>query len=265
MDSTSEFAVWIQCSLTRLTIFCSLDRPAHAWRDPTVMEVIMETYAGANSSLPDSTEDASATTQFSSAFLFHKVGTEVEAQSLPWLFNGNSLDRVAVDGMNLAADVDYSVDDSNITFPAYTLSKWFSEDGTPGSKANLTLYFSSGADVIVSAIQWSPPELSSNSSAATGSSDLSIPITWNNGLLKPAALRGIRSDNVILFDDWTQYLGPLQQGRMTYSNQFTWDDGHIILTAATVQAVRTAGVDTTFTIETYPRVPGNYVNYTLTV
>ena len=83
--------------------------------------------------------------------------------------------------------------------------------------------------------------------------------------LGPAAVRALESDGTILFDDWTQYLGPLQQGRMTYSGQWDWDANSVILKAAVLDAVRSAGKDTTFTIDFYPREPSNSVNFTLTV
>lgn len=247
-----------------------LDRAEHAWRDPTVMEVIMEASAGVNNSLPDSTEDASAASQWTSAYVFHQVGDAVTDQSLPFLTNGNTLISVSANGTNLTSGTDYSTTatttGANVTFSSAMLSEWFTTNGTTGSKVNLTLHFSAGADIIVNAVQWDVPTLTTTSSAAAdaGSSDLSIPISWN-GVNQPAAVRAIRSDNVILVDDWTQYLGPLQQGRMTYSSNFNWAGNSLILTAATVADVVAAGVDTTFSIETFPRVPGNYVNYTLTV
>jgi len=51
----------------------------------------------------------------------------------------------------------------------------------------------------------------------------------------------------------------------TYSNQWTWDDSSVVLTAATVQAVQSAGQSVAFVFEFFPRTPGNSANYTLTV
>lgn len=83
--------------------------------------------------------------------------------------------------------------------------------------------------------------------------------------LGPAAVRALKSDGTILIDDWTQYLGPLQQGRLTYSGQWDWDTNSVILKAPVLDAVRSAGKDTTFTIDFYPREPSNSANFTLTV
>ena len=66
-------------------------------------------------------------------------------------------------------------------------------------------------------------------------------------------------------DDWTQYLPELQRGRMTYSGQWDWTAEGVVIKAGVLDAVRAAGLDTTFMVEFYPREPGNAVNYTVTV
>jgi endoglucanase len=51
----------------------------------------------------------------------------------------------------------------------------------------------------------------------------------------------------------------------TYNSQWNFDTNNLIITAAAVNAVQALGEDVIFTFEFYPRVPGNAVNYTLTV
>ena len=65
--------------------------------------------------------------------------------------------------------------------------------------------------------------------------------------------------NVVSPSDTANYLLFLQELRKDPIG------AQLILTAAVVDAVRETGKDTTFTIEFYPRVAGNAVNYTLTV
>jgi endoglucanase len=152
-----------------------------------------------------------------------------------------------------------------VTFKAAFLSTLISPSTAPGSVANITVSFSQGANLLVNVLQWNTPTLGSTSSKLPATStDLLIPITWA-GISRPAAVRAKKFDDTYVFDDWTRYLGPLQQGRMTYGNHWDWDGSHVILKAAVVDAVRAAGLDTVFTIEFYPRVPGNALNYTLTV
>jgi endoglucanase len=192
-----------------------LDRATGIWRDPVGIEMIVETTASTAHSLPDSTTDSSATSQWSSAYIFHQVGTPLTSQSLPFIFNGNTLSSITDSkGTVLASGSDYTVSEPNITFSESYLSKHLSPSTDPGILENLTLDFSAGASPITKIVQWSTPTLSSTSAAASSvnGSDLAIPIAWA-GIPKPAAVKAIMADGTIAFSEWTKYLGPLQQGR----------------------------------------------------
>ncbi|GLI79799.1 hypothetical protein PoHVEF18_008140 [Penicillium ochrochloron] len=247
-----------------------LDRNADTWRDPNSISIITKSTASTANSLPDSTEDSSATSQWSSAYIFHQYGTSVVAQSLPFIFNGNTLTSISDStGSTLTSGTDYSVSGANITFSASYLSKKLSSTTSPGVIANLTLTFSGGqSSPVVQLIQWKPPTLSSTSAVASSvsGSDLGIPITWG-GLPTVAAVKALTTTGVYLVDTWTVYLGPLQQARATYSSQYNWDSSHVIITSSAISSVISAGVSTVFTFEFYPRVAGgvNAVNFTLTV
>ncbi|TIC93914.1 Endoglucanase B [Colletotrichum higginsianum] len=239
------------------------DRDARVWRDPTSIGIINNAVRGVRNSLPDSTVDAAATTQDSSAYVFNRAGSAPADQTLPWLFNGNTLTKITTDtGAALAAGGDYTVSASAITLKAAFLARYLTPTAAPGGKANLTLTFSAGATSQIQIVQWDVPTLASTGSKAVAGADLNIPITYK-GVRMPAAVKAVSSDGVYLFDDWTQWLGPLQQGRITFSGQWNYDGAKVILTAATVQAVIASGKPTTFTFEFYPRVPGNNVTYTL--
>ncbi|OKP12249.1 Endoglucanase B [Penicillium subrubescens] len=247
-----------------------LDRNAGTWRDPNSISMITKSTASTANSLPDSTEDSSATSQWSSAYIFHQYGTSVVAQSLPFIFNGNTLTSISDStGSTLTSGTDYSVSGANITFSASYLSKKLSATTAPGVIANLTLTFSGGrSSPVVQIVQWKPPTLSSTTAIASSvsGSDLSIPITWG-GLPTVAAVKALTTSGVYLVDTWTVYLGPLQQARATYSSQYNWDSSHVIITSSAISSVISAGVSTVFTFEFYPRVAGgvNAVNFTLTV
>ncbi|PVI06624.1 glycoside hydrolase family 5 protein [Periconia macrospinosa] len=242
------------------------DRAAGKWRDETVLKILQSAVKGDVNALPDSTTDTAATSQFSSAFVWNKVGESVKAVSVPYLFNGLTLSSITDTKTSkaLVKGTDYSVEGSNVTFSSSFLSTVYTSNAT-GTLATLSLKFSGGAPLVVQIAQWAPPKLGATSSALPATSaDLLIPITWA-GQNRPAAVRAIKSDGGILIEDWTQYLGPLQQGRMTYENQWNWDQGNVILKAAVLDAVRAAGKTTAFTFEFYPRVEGNVANYTITV
>jgi endoglucanase len=193
-----------------------LDRTTGQWRDPTTLDIVIGTTAETANSLPDSTEDASATEQFSSAYIYHQVGTNVTSQSLPYLFNGNSLVSITEsDGTVLVSGSDYLVSGDNIVFSATYLGTKYTASSTSGIIDTLTLEFNGGAtSPTIQIVQWDTPVLSSTSASASAVSgaDLSIPITWN-GVPKLASVKAVTSSGIYLFDDWTQWLGPLQQAR----------------------------------------------------
>ncbi|KAI0870155.1 putative cellulase [Hypoxylon argillaceum] len=241
------------------------DRSTKKWKDPQSLQILLNAAAGVANSLADYTTDALVDEQSSSAYVFHKVGDAVTDQKISISLNGNTLKSIATeDGTPLILSTDYTASGGDITFPSSFLSTYFSSSAATGSKVNLTLTFSAGATAAVNVVQWDVPKLGSTSSKAISGADLRIPVTWA-GVSQPAAVKMTRDDGVYLFDDWTQYLGPLQASYGTYSGQWNWDGNSIILTAATVNAVIAAGVATTFTFDFFPRVPGNSVNYTLTV
>ncbi|KAI8944561.1 glycoside hydrolase family 5 protein [Xylaria longipes] len=241
------------------------DRNTKKWKDPQSLEILLNAAGGVSNSLADYTTDASAAEQSSSAYVFHKVGDDVTDQTVSISLNGNTLKSIATEeGAALDPSTDYTASGGNITFQSSFLSTYFSSSGTPGSKVNLTINFSAGATAAVNLVQWKLPKLGLTSSKAVSGADLRVPVTWA-GVNQPAAVKMLREDGVYLYDDWTQYLGPLQAAYGTYSGQWNWDGGDLILTASTVDAVIAAGVATTFTFDFFPRVPGNSLNYTLTV
>ncbi|PKY08639.1 endoglucanase B [Aspergillus campestris IBT 28561] len=246
-----------------------LDRKSGVWRDPVSISILNNPDTGVSNSLPDSTQDAATTTQQSSAYIFHQSGAKVTSQSLPFILNGNALQTIKLsNGTALKPNTDYTLTDSKLTFPASFLSRFFSATTAPGVRATLSLSFSAGAPSRIQLVQWDKPVLKKESAAASAvaGSDLPIPVTWK-GLAKPAAVKALTKDGTYLVDDWTEYLGPLQQARATYSNHWNWDATNVILTADAIDAVVAAKQDTVFTFEFFPRVEGgaNSVNFTLTV
>jgi endoglucanase len=204
-----------------------LDRTTGVWRDPTSIQILTNTTGTARNSLPDSTTDAAATSQSSSAYIFHRVGTPVASQTLPFLFNGNTLVSIRnANGTTLRKGADYTVSDANIVFSASYLSRVYSARTAPGVLETLTLKFSAGASPTIQIVQWDTPTLAKTSAAASSASgsDLSIPVTWK-GLAKPAAVKALTAGGTYLVDDWTQYLGPLQQARTVSIVLFSAKEG----------------------------------------
>ena len=190
-----------------------LDRETGVFRDQTVIDILHNAVAGVANSLPDSTVDAAATTQFSSAYIFNQVGDATEDKELPYLFNGNELTAVTdSDGTELVQGTDYTVGEAAVTFSADLIGSYISADSAPGVYETFTLTFSAAASTTIQLVQWDTPVLASTSGSATAGSDLSIPVEWK-GLDTVAAVKMVTNNGTYLVDDWTQYLGPLQQAR----------------------------------------------------
>ncbi|KAK3942468.1 glycoside hydrolase [Diplogelasinospora grovesii] len=247
----------------------NLDRATGIWRDATAVNITMKATKGEQNSLADSTTDPAATSQNSSAYVFHKTGDGVTEQTLPFILNGNTFKTLMMGSTMLKEGSDYAVSGSNLVFKQSLLSTIFSASSGAGSKENVTVTFSQGAPSQVELVQWDTPTFGSYSGAAKdvpAGADLWIPVVWK-GLHKVAAVKIQKSDGAYLVDDWTQYLPTLQQGRGTYGSQWSFDQDRVTITRAAVDAVIASGTNTTFTFEFYPRAAanGNYVNYTLTV
>ncbi|MCJ1446905.1 MAG: hypothetical protein MMC23_007413 [Stictis urceolatum] len=237
------------------------DRTLHTWRDPTVLSILTNASAGTANTLADSTEDGSATSQNSSAYMFHKVGAEVTDQTATYVLNRNTFKSISSSG-SLLSSADYTFADSTLTLKASYLSSLLTS-AAPGIVANLTLTFSAGADLELQIVQWDQPTLPTTSFTAS-SSDMTVPIEYK-GLKEVAAVRAYKADGTYLADDWTEYLGPLQRAGWTYGN-WNFDDQGLVVAGSGGSAILSAGMDVTLVVDFYPRILGeNTVNVTVTV
>ncbi|KAI4593289.1 hypothetical protein KJ359_009820 [Pestalotiopsis sp. 9143b] len=197
-----------------------LDRSTHTWHDPTSLSIHFNALKSITNSLPDATVDSSQATQFTSAYIFNKLKAVVQDYSLPFVLNGNSVSSVADSSSTLAKNTHYYLEGNNVTFSASYLANYFSSSST-GILGTITITFSAGAAIPVQIVQWDTPVATSSSAQAVAGSDTTVAITWN-GVGRPAAVGAYKSDGSFLVDDWTIYLGPLEQGRTTFGAQWTY-------------------------------------------
>ncbi|ETS77105.1 hypothetical protein PFICI_10979 [Pestalotiopsis fici W106-1] len=242
-----------------------LDRAAHAWHDPTSLSVHANALMSISNSLPDATTDSSLTTQFTSAYIFHRLGSTVQDYDLLFKLNGNSVSSITDGSTTLSAGTQYYLEGDNITISASYLSDYFASSAT-GVLGTLIITFSAGTAIPVQILQWDVPVATTTSAKAIAGNDTAVSITWK-GLGKPATVSAYKSDGSFLVDDWTIYLGPLEQGRTTFGGQwnFAWNQAGVTITGTAASAVVAANQSTTFVVEAYPRVAGNSANFTLTV
>ena len=195
------------------------------WPDPTALDILLNAAGdGPPTQLPDSTENPNAAEQWSSAFLFHRVGQPVTDISQPWVWSPpgepqilESIVSTTPQGSTtLWHTPDLTKEGDNMTFHTGYLNTIFQQNDTAGVKAELLWHFSGGADIIQQAVQWDTPQPAMTDftvNVTNAKNDLYIPVQYK-GLAKLATVKAVMYNSTYLFDDWTQWLGPLQQARL---------------------------------------------------
>lgn len=153
-----------------------------------------------------------------------------------------------------------------MTFTAAYLSTLYTSSSSAGVKATLTLTFSAGTPLTLQIVQYDTPTIPTTSyklSSTGTTSDLSVPITYK-GLSKIAAVKAVKADGTYLADDWTVYLGPLQQARWTFGG-WGYDSNGLVISTSGLSTLQAAGQTVTLLVEFFPRSVGaNAVNVTIT-
>jgi endoglucanase len=237
------------------------NRTARRFYDPAGTDIVLRATRGEVNTLADSTTDQGATTQQTSAYIFHKAGTPIEAQTATYQMNGNTLVSVKNSAGVTLTSSQYTMSGGTLTLSAAYLTTLFG-DNTTGTKDTLTLDFNRGASLTLQIVQYDTPTVAQNTYPYQ-EWDLRIPIQWA-GVNKVAAVRALKADGVPLADDWTVWLGPLQQGRWTFGS-WGWDKENFIVWASGLNAIRNSGQNVTLTVEFFPRSVGqNSLNITIT-
>ncbi|EHK96385.1 putative endoglucanase B [Glarea lozoyensis 74030] len=155
-----------------------LDRTTGKWRDEVGIDILLAAAAGKVNSLADSTEDGSATSQFSSAYYFHKLNTPIADAQIQYILNGNTLLSIT-DNSTPLTPADFSITPSGLlTLSASYLSPLATAQ--PGLHKTLTLTFSAGAPLTLSLYVYTTPTLPVTTYNLTSlpPGDLHIPISY---------------------------------------------------------------------------------------
>lgn len=238
------------------------NRVANVWYDNIEIDILLDAAAGENNTLPNSTTDTSATSQNSSAYIFHKVGDPVIDQTASYFLNGNTLLAITNSAGTTLTSSQFSINAGVVTLTAAYLGTLYTSTSAPGIQDTLTLTFSSGAPLTLQIVQYDTPVFSNTTFTLNTAVDLVIPVTYK-GLPEVAAVAAHLADGTYLADSWTVYLGPLQQARWTYGN-WGFDSSSFIVYASALTAIQAAAQNVTLTVEFFPRSIGsNSVNITI--
>ncbi|KDQ14644.1 glycoside hydrolase family 5 protein [Botryobasidium botryosum FD-172 SS1] len=218
------------------------NRATHQWTDVTTKNIIVAASAGQSNTIP---ENGYGT-------IWIKSGATLAAQALPLQYNGNTLKGVYSGTTALKSGTDYTVT-TNPTGISLTTTYLKTIVGKNlGALGTLTIKSSSGADLEIDIRQYSVPTIDKKAYTVTAASDLSIPVKFNGAKL--ATVKAIKADGTILKDDWTQWLGPLQAGRVNWSDDFDFSGDNLVAKASLLNAIKSSGSQpVTLTWEFWPR------------
>lgn len=232
-----------------------LDRASETWRDPVIISVLDNAITGTKSTLPDSTTDVNATSQNTSAYVFHKAGERVIAQSVKYLVKGNSLRSITSSAGHKLGPSDYFFSlAGELTLSPSFLRPYFGS-ASPGLKEKLTLTFSSGTFLHLDLVVYSAPKLSQYTysiQALNVTVNLDIPIVYA-GLPMPATFKMVYADGTPIVDQFTANYPLLQQGRTNWGGGWNFNDTTVTVGAGVLSAIKNSGKNASVTVEFWPR------------
>ncbi|KAG8708219.1 hypothetical protein FRC11_006665 [Ceratobasidium sp. 423] len=185
-------------------------------------------------------------------------------------YNGNKLQGIYnPGGAQLTSGKDYTVVSSPL--PGFTLtSSYIGSLGTTsklGELGRVTVKLSSGADLEIDIRRYTRPTTPSGTLNISGSSgDYFFNHTPNGAKL--ATVKALGPNGEYLKDDWTQWLGPLQAGRINWNGDFSLSDDQtqLIIRASLLSTIKSFGKPVTLTWEYWPRTDdSNTVTTVVTV
>jgi len=236
------------------------DRLNHVWRDPVKLAILQSAVKGVNNSIVTYGQEPA---------LYFAPEQAVGERSVNVDWNGNKLKDVRFDsetGRTLKKGRDYTPTATGVTFSAAYLSSLIQTYPATqlGPLAKLWVIPSKGAAFPISLIRNTLPTLSATYFTVTDTSNsFVIPVTnWGGSTL--AMVQAIRRDGAILKDDWTQWLGPLEQGRLNWGD-FEPETAGVALSTSLLSTISSSGQEVDLTLEFWPRVPGNNVTVTVRV
>ncbi|EPS41012.1 hypothetical protein H072_5096 [Dactylellina haptotyla CBS 200.50] len=258
----------------------NLNRITNTWFEPASQSILMNAVAGNTNVLADSTLDGGATTQFSSAYIFHKVGDAVTDKTATYInTNGAPISVKTSTGVDLLASgqVGYSAGSTPSTGVLTVKQSYFAtligSNTAPGVLETLNIAWGAGEELTLKIVLYKAPTVSNPTIPMQTSGDLHIPVQYA-GLPFPAAVYGEYDDaaRTYVSDDWTVWLGPLQKGRWVSGN-WGYDSSSLILSESGLSNIRAkAPAGSTKAIlawEFFPRdgfaVGSNALNITITL
>ncbi|KAJ1307370.1 hypothetical protein OPQ81_001475 [Rhizoctonia solani] len=235
------------------------DRVTGKWHDVTTRNIVMAVAAGKINSYPYS----------GNGTVWLKSGITT-IQPIYMQYNGNKLKGIYnPNGTQLTSGKDYTVLSSPL--PGFVLtSSYINSLGATsklGELGRVIVKLSAGADLEIDIRRYTRPTVSSSAINVSGTSgDYWFNHTPNGAKL--ATVKALGPNGEYLKDDWTQWLGPLQAGRINWNGDYSISDDQtqLIIRASLLTTIKNFGKPVTLTWEYWPRTDqSNTVTTVVTV
>ncbi|KAI5811676.1 glycoside hydrolase superfamily [Peziza echinospora] len=243
------------------------DRAARKWRDPTRLQIIQAAAAGINNTLPKYGQEP---------VVYFKTGEEVPSsvsggRTININYNGNTITGLYVlSGTSkrwLNSGRDYSLVQEGVKFKdSYLKYELTQKPSQLGVLQTVYVVPSKGASWDITIQRYSKPTLKIPQPANVTVPHFTInsttpylfPINWGGTTL--ATVKAIYPDTGLpIKDEWTQYLGPLEAGRLNWSGDFEANTDGVLLTSSLLEVLKASGRVAELTLEFWPREVGNNI------
>ncbi|CAE6456306.1 unnamed protein product [Rhizoctonia solani] len=222
------------------------DRVTGKWRDITTRNIVMAIAAGKINSYPYS----------GNGTVWLKSGVST-IQPIYMQYNGNQLKGIYTpSGTQLSSGKDYTV--VNSPLPGFVLTPSYINSLGATSKlgelGRVIVKLSAGADLEIDIRRYTRPTVPSGTINVSGTSGDYLFNHTPNGA-KLATVKALGPNGEYLKDDWTQWLGPLQAGRINWNGDYSLSDDQtqLIIRASLLSAIKSFGKPVTLTWEFWPR------------
>ncbi|KAH7341933.1 putative cellulase [Rhizoctonia solani] len=222
------------------------DRVTGKWHDITTKNIVMAAVAGKINSYPYS----------GNATVWLKSGVTTIPPTY-MQYNGNKLKGIYTpSGTQLTSGKDYTVVNSPLPGFALTSSYINSLGATSklGELGRVIVKLSAGADLEIDIRRYARPTVPSGTINVSGTSgDYWFNHTPNGAKL--ATVKALGPNGEYLKDDWTQWLGPLQAGRINWNGDYSLSDDQtqLIIRSSLLSTIKSFGKPVTLTWEYWPR------------
>ncbi|KAF8754232.1 glycosyl hydrolase 5 (cellulase A) family [Rhizoctonia solani] len=221
------------------------DRPTGKWHDITTKNIVMAVVAGKINSYPYS----------GNGTVWLKSG----ASAVPPVYlqyNGNTLKGIYTpSGTKLTSGKHYTIVSSPLPGFALTSSYINSLGATSklGELGRVIVRLSSGADLEIDIRRYARPSIPNGTINVSANSDYGFSYTSNGAKL--ATVKALGPNGEYLKDDWTQWLGPLQAGRINWNGDYSVseDEKLLIIRGSLLSTIKSFGKPVTLTWEFWPR------------